>query len=313
MRKPFGNRLGMSALALVLASSAGLVGLGSGTLASSASASTTNNGDVTFALPPATVPNYIFPIFSGAQDSIVNVYQMQQIMFRTLYYFGNGNSPLINESLSLAQLPVFSNGGKTVTMTLKKYEWSDGKPVTSRDVLFFINLLKAQGSNWAAYVPGGFPSNITSATAPNASTVVITFNKAYSSTWILYNELSQLSPIPQHAWDKESATGAIGNYDETPAGAKAVLAYLTKQSETLGTYSTNPLWQTVDGPFKIKTYQTTGYSVYVPNSNYSGPQKAKIAQLIEVPFTTDKCGTVGGLEHQLFPDQLQQPHRRTNL
>jgi peptide/nickel transport system substrate-binding protein len=307
MRKPFGNRLGMSALALVLASSAGLVGLGSGTLASSASASTTNNGDVTFALPPATVPNYIFPIFSGAQDSIVNVYQMQQIMFRTLYYFGNGNSPLINESLSLAQLPVFSNGGKTVTMTLKKYEWSDGKPVTSRDVLFFINLLKAQGSNWAAYVPGGFPSNITSATAPNASTVVITFNKAYSSTWILYNELSQLSPIPQHAWDKESATGAIGNYDETPAGAKAVLAYLTKQSETLGTYSTNPLWQTVDGPFKIKTYQTTGYSVYVPNSNYSGPQKAKIAQLIEVPFTTDTAEfnslRSGSLDYGYIPPQ----------
>src|ERR1035438_4645066 len=151
MRKPFGKRLGVSALALVLSTSVGLVGLGSGTLASIASASTTKGGDVTFALPPATVPNYIFPIFSGAQDTIVIVYQMQQIMFRTLYYFGIANSPLINKALSLAQLPVFSNGGKTATMTLKKYEWSDGKPVTSRDVLFYINLLKAQGSNWAAY------------------------------------------------------------------------------------------------------------------------------------------------------------------
>jgi peptide/nickel transport system substrate-binding protein len=297
----------MGGLALVLASSVGLVGLGLGTLPTSASASTAKSGDVTFALPPATVPNYIFPIFSGAQDSIVNVYQMQQIMFRTLYYFGIGNSPLINKSLSLAQLPISSNGGKTVSIKLKKYEWSDGKPVTSRDVLFYINLLKAQGGNWAAYVPGGFPSNIKSVSAPNSSTVVITFDKAYSSTWILYNELSQISPIPQHAWDKESATGAIGNYDETPAGAKAVLAFLTKQSETLGTYATNPLWQIVDGPFKLKAYQTTGYSVYVPNSNYSGPEKAKIAELIEVPFTTDTAEfnslRSGALDYGYIPPQ----------
>ena len=287
MRMSFGMRIGVSGSALLLASSVGLVGLGSGPLATGASAATAGSGDVTFALPPATVPNYIFPVFSGAQDSIVNVYQMQQIMFRTLYYFGIGNSPDVNKSLSLAQLPIFSNGGKTVTMKLKKYQWSDGQPVTSRDVLFFINLLKAQGSNWAAYVPGGFPSNITSVTAPNSTTVVLTFDKAYSSTWVLYNELSQITPIPQQAWDKESATGAIGNYDQTTAGAKAVLAYLTKQAETLSTYSTNPLWQTVDGPFKLKTYQSTGYSVYVPNAKYSGPVKAKIAELIEVPFTTD--------------------------
>jgi len=63
--------------------------------------------------------------------------------------------------LSLAQLPVFSDGGKTVTVTLKKYDWSDGVPVTARDVIFFINLLKSDQSDWADYVPGEFPSNVT--------------------------------------------------------------------------------------------------------------------------------------------------------
>ena len=202
------QRFGRRAAALTLAGSLGFVGLGYGVVGTGPSASAAASDDVTFALPPATVPNYMFPIFSGAQDSIVNVYQMQQIMFRTLYYFGNGTSPEVNETLSLAKLPVFSDGGTTVTITLKSYKWSDGDPVTSRDVIFFMNLLKSDESNWADYVPGEFPSNVTSVTAPNASTIVMHLNKAYSSTWFLYNELSQITPLPQQAWDKESTYGS---------------------------------------------------------------------------------------------------------
>ena len=48
----------------------------------------------------------------------------------------------------------------------------------------------------------------------------LTFKGSYSSAW-LYNELGQLIPIPQHAWDRESAGGAVGNYDLTPARARA--------------------------------------------------------------------------------------------
>jgi peptide/nickel transport system substrate-binding protein len=306
MKVPFAKRLVVSGLGVMLTSSLAIIGLGSNVWATNAAA-TTNSGNVTFALPPATVPNYIFPVFSGAQDSIVNVYQMQQIMFRTLYYFGIGVSPAINLPLSLAAAPTFSNGGRTATIKLKKYQWSDGQPVTSRDVVFFINLLRAQGVNWANYGPGGFPGNVTTVSAPNASTLVLTFNKVYSSTWILYNELSQITPLPQHAWDKESAQGAIGNYDQTPAGAKAVLAYLTKQAESLQTYATNPLWQIVDGPFKLKTYQPTGYSVYVPNARYSGPIKPKITSLTEVPFTTDAAEfnalRSGSLDYGYIPPQ----------
>ena len=307
MKKSIGRGIGRRVGALVLAGSLGVAGLGVSVVESGSNASAATSNDVTFALPPATVPNYIFPIFSGAQDSIVNVYQMQQIMFRTLYYFGEGTNPENNPTLSLALPPVFTDGGKTVTITLKHYEWSDGSPVTSRDVLFFMNLLKADQSNWADYVPGEFPSNVTSVTAPNASTVVMHLNQAYSSTWFLYNELSQITPLPQQAWDKESATGKIGNYDETPAGAKAVFNFLTKAAETSSTYATNPLWQVVDGPFKLKQYETTGYSVYVPNKKYSGPSKDNYQELIEVPFTTDTAEynavRSGSLDYGYVPPQ----------
>ena len=34
--------------------------------------------------------------------------------------------------------------------------------------------------------------------------------------------LSTIPLLPQHAWDKTSVTGKVGNYDQTTAGAKAV-------------------------------------------------------------------------------------------
>ena len=210
-------------------------------------------------------------------------------MFRPLYWFGQSNQPSYNPALSLANTPVFSNGGKTVTMTMKKYNWSDGKPVTSADVLFFMDMLKAETAIWPVFVPGEFPDNVVSMSAPNASTVVFHLDKAYSQTWFLYNELSQITPLPVHAWDKESAQGAVGNYAATASGAKAVFNFLTKQSSSPTTYSTNPLWQIVDGPFKLKTYQTTGYTVFVPNAKYSGAVKASYGQLTLLPFTTDSA------------------------
>jgi peptide/nickel transport system substrate-binding protein len=245
------------------------------------------SGDVTFALPPAVIPNYIFPVMSGTYYSNVNLYQFQALMFRPLYWFGTGNQPSFNESLSLAKAPAFTNAGKTVTITLNKYKWADGKPVTSQDVLFFMQILKAETSIWPVFVPGEFPDNVLSMSAPNASTVVFHLDKAYSQTWFLYNELSQITPLPQHAWDKESTSGKVGNYATTTAGAKAVFNYLDTQAKSLSSYASNPLWQVVDGPFKLKTFETTGYTVFVPNSKYSGATKASYAQLTLLPYTTD--------------------------
>ncbi len=257
----------------------------SGSLTTSASAA--SSVDITYALPPAVTPNYIFPVMGSAYYSNVNLYQFQSEMFRPLYWFGEGTAPTFNESLSLALPPVYSNAGKTVTIKLKKYDWSDGQPVTSTDVLFFMQMLKAEKSIWPVYVPGEFPDNVTAMSAPNPSTVVFTLNSAYSTNWFLYNELSQITPLPSHAWDKESATGKVGTYTTTTAGAVAVWKYLTAQAMTPTTYATNPLWQIVDGPFKLKQFETTGLTVFVPNPKYSGPTKAKFGELTLEPFTTD--------------------------
>jgi len=303
MKKLFTKRVGTLAACLVTCAS--LISIGAGLSTSATAAST--SGDVTFALPPAVIPNYIFPVMSGTYYSNVNLYQFQALMFRPLYWFGNGNQPSFNESLSLAKTPVFTNGGKTVTVTMNKYNWADGKPVTSEDVLFFMQILKAETSIWPVFVPGEFPDNVLSMSAPNASTVVFHLDKAYSHTWFLYNELSQITPMPQHAWDKKSTTGKVGNYTTTTAGAKAVFTYLDTQAKSLATYASNPLWQVVDGPFKLKTFETTGYTVYVPNSKYSGKVKAKYAQLTLLPYTTDAAEfnalRAGSLDYGYTPPQ----------
>ena len=66
--------------------------------------------------------------------------------------------------MSIANPPVYSNGNKTVTITMKSnYKWSNGQPITANDLLFNIDLIKAaikaSPANWAGYVPGQFPDN----------------------------------------------------------------------------------------------------------------------------------------------------------
>lgn len=41
--------------------------------------------------------------------------------------------------------------------------------------------------------------------------------------------------------------------------------FLNVQSQDLSTYNTNPLWKVVDEPFKLQSFNTSGYVSMVPN------------------------------------------------
>jgi peptide/nickel transport system substrate-binding protein len=184
-------------------------------------------------------------------------------------------------------MPTYSDGNSVVTVHLGDYTWSDGKPVTTRDVAFWINLLKANKASFAAYIPGEFPDSLKSYKIVNAKTIVLTLNGAYNPTWFTYDQLSQITPLPTQAWDKTSATGKVGNYDQTTAGAKAVFNFLTAQSKDIATYGSNPLWKTVDGPWKLVSYQSDGYAKFAANTAYAGPTNHKLKFFVEQPFTAD--------------------------
>jgi peptide/nickel transport system substrate-binding protein len=77
------------------------------------------------------------------------------------------------------------------------------------------------------------------------------------------------------------------NFDTTPATAVKVYNYLNAESTDLSTYTTNPLWKVVDGPWKMSAYTPSNGAVsFVPNPDYSGPEKPHLSQFNEQVFTT---------------------------
>ena len=285
---------GRSARSLALACGASLgllAGAGGGAAALAGASPHRVGATVTFAQQTGAQPDYIFPLQSGEWFTYANDQEFGWMMYRPLYWFDRSGNPAVNYRLSLADAPRFSDAGRTVTITLKPYLWSDGVPITTRDVEFWMNLLRANKKNWGDYVPTQFPDNVASTKWLSKRRFSITFNRPYNRTWLLYNELSQIWPMPQHAWDKVSTTGPLGNRDRTRGGAVAVWKYLDSQSRNDGTYDTNPLWQVVDGPWRLEPNSgfspVTHFVAMVPNRRYSGPDKPRIAKFEEIPFTND--------------------------
>lgn len=275
---------GIAAAALVVGACSG----GGGTPASGSSPGTPQAGGVaTFALGAGVVPDWIFPFIDSAHSSIDNRNQFEYLMYRPLYWFGQSGQPVLNAGLSLADPPVYSNHDQTVTITLKSYRWSDGEAVTTQGIAFWLNLLAAEKQNWAYYVPGGLPDNLTGYKIVSPATIVLSLKSAYSPDWFTDNELSQITPLPA-AWDKTSATAA-GKCATSVSSCAAVWQYLYSQAKQVSTYAASPLWQVVDGPWHLASYQTTGYSVFKPNPKYSGPVKPRLSEFVEEPFTTESA------------------------
>ena len=149
---------------------------------------------------PSAPPTYIFPFISpaGLLDHELRAVHVPHVPAAVLVR--QQQQPTVDSNYSIANTPVFSDGDKTVTVTLKHWKWSDGEQVTSRDVEFWMNMMFAEKDNWCDYTPGYFPDNVASMSYPNSSTVVFHMKQAYNPTWFLYNELSQVTPMPM-AWD----------------------------------------------------------------------------------------------------------------
>src|SRR6266700_353201 len=258
----------------------------SSTSGGSAAGSPQDGGTVTFAWLAAT-PNFIFPYPPATNTDGYNA-NLANPMWPPLVYDGDGAQSAVNRKESLFSSLTFSNGGKTVTIVLKNWKWSDGAPITSRDFTFVYNLLKANYQNWNGYLPGQFPVDVTRVSTPGTHTVVLTLNQPNNPAFFTDNVLNVVPLLPQHAWDKTSTGGAVGNYDQTTAGAKAVYRYLQKQGSQISTFTANPLWKVVDGPWQLAEFTSDGTTyAYVPNKNYSGPVKPHLAKWVNHAYTTD--------------------------
>ena len=268
---------------------------------------------VTDAGETGSAPNYIFPMMGLTHFGVNNIDYFQYYMYRPLYWFGSHGSITLNKRLSLATPPKFSNGDKTITITLKKYRWSDTEPVDATDVLFFMNLWHQDPTDYAAYFPGpGLPTGVKSIKVTSPTTITFTMKTPMNPHWFLYNELSTITPFPL-AWTRTSPTAAPGSAGcfkapfttttskgPNAAKCKAVYGFLSEQAgfnptnpkQTINafpTYATSQIWSVVDGPWKLTSFTPTVGFVMVPNPKYSGPNKPKIKKYVDKAYTSTQA------------------------
>lgn len=288
MRPRFHRRSlrGPVAIASAIAIGLGLAACSGGTSSSKSDQGGSQGKDtVTVAF---RTPNWILPIsapgFTQGENAIFGAAQ-----YRHLYeYQLDGSAKYnINPERSMAEPPEVSNGGKTLTITLKNNTWSDGQPVTTRDIQFWYNLVTANKDKWASYRAGGFPDNIADFTVKDEKTFSLTTTQVYNTAWFVDNQLNRIVPMPQHAWDKDAATASVSGLSSTPAGAQKVFAFLTAASKDPKTYATNDLWKVNSGAWKLDKYVPNGEVVLTAQQNYSGSDKPKLSKVVLRPFTSD--------------------------
>src|ERR1700722_1080796 len=262
-------------------------------------------GTVTWAEQPSSAPNFIYPFAPASFYSVANTGEFQNMMYRPLYWFGVAKQPTINPDLSLARRPKFSKALRRITITLKRGIWSNDEHIDASDVVEWLNMAHAEKHNWAPYDAGvGIPDGITSVTVTSPSQLIIRVASAVNPPWFTYNMLSQITPLPK-AWDITHTGAAPGSggcstgpnrAPPTDAACRAVWNYMTAQAgydpaspgtnTALGTYASNPLWQVVDGPWRLDGFNPDGEATFVPNGHYSGQDLPATAKFVEVPFAS---------------------------
>ncbi|MFE7108215.1 ABC transporter substrate-binding protein [Streptomyces sp. NPDC057575] len=244
-----------------------------------------DGGTATIALSPGLSPNYIYPYPPASANGTVIA---RGLLWRSLYRPSGEGDQVADASLSLAEAPKYSADRKTATIRMKSYKWSNGRPVTAHDVVFSLALLKAalkeSPANWSFYTPGQFPDGIT-AKATGDDVLTLTTTTAYNPSYLM-SMLTLLYVMPSEEWNIARTGGP--HLDHTrPTNAKAIYNYLTKQSQSQSTFADNPLWQVVNGPYRLKSFDpTTGSYSLTPNRSYSGPGDSRLDRVDFKSFTS---------------------------
>lgn len=207
---------------------------------------TAGNGDITS----------FNPLFS---NDLANQ-RAAQLLYQPLVWVDRYGA--VDYTRSIADAIAVSPDSTTYTITLRKFKWSDGVPVTAQDVVYEWGMIQQQGPAYTAYGTGGVPTLVKSVVALNPQTVQITLKKSVNPQWFIDNGLSLLQPLPAHAW-KGLTLDQLYQAQSTPS-----------------------FFKVTDGPMKIKTLDIGRDAVFVANPDYDGP-KLHLDRLVLVFMASD--------------------------
>lgn len=222
-------------------------------------------GAIEFAEAPQTNLTWFIPMFNAANDSVANSQLIDQL-YKPMLWINNDYS--INWKSSIADKVTYNSQGTVYHVFLnKKWKWSNGQPVTTKDVMFTWNMIKAaSASNAPAPWPfvgagtGDIPNGIKNVVANNPYELTITLDKPANQQWFEYNGIIQLTPMPAAVWDKYSNP--------------------MQEVKYLGANATKPTFDTVvDGPFKMQSGIENQAWTIVPNPTYPG-HKSTVSKIV---------------------------------
>lgn len=164
----------------------------------------------------------------------------------------------------LATSSKMSQDSRSITYTLNSAaKWTDGKPLTSSDVAFTFNLMH----KYSGLDTNGVWAYLKSVTAPDAQTVVFTFNQP-DSTQNFYIATKTFI-VPEHIWSSISDPVKFAN--PNPVGS---------------------------GPFKFKSFSSQNVTV-VKNTAYWQPGKPVVSE-VQFPASNDNAG----IELRLYSNKV---------
>jgi peptide/nickel transport system substrate-binding protein len=250
-------------------------------------------GAATWACQPGFPPAVIFPFTPAERYGIRSLQEFQMLMYRPLYWLGRDGGVKADFELSIGREPEWDQDGRTVTIRVKPWKWSNGETVCADNVMFWMNMLTRKAAKFGGYAAGYLPDNLLSYVKVADDAVRFTFDRVYSKDWILLSQLTLITPMPK-AWDRTAAGPADASHD--PAQADAVYEYLLAENGDMVTednthrtrWPDSPIWSVVNGPWRLQGFTADAAVTFVPNEHYSGPYRPRLAEFRQIPTTSDE-------------------------
>ena len=151
---------------------------------------------------PSNEPRYLNPILETRFTRAV------PLIFEGLV----GLDPALEPVPLLAEKWQRSGDGKSITFTLRKgVEWHDGRPFTSKDVVFTFDAMRKTDAPtvWRVYF-----SDVEEVEAPDPNTVVVRYSAPYAPALIAWT----VGILPEHVYGEGALVDSRGNREPVGTG-----------------------------------------------------------------------------------------------